>query len=153
MKKVLIGIDYAPSAQKIAEEGYQIGRAMAAEVVLVHVIEDVTYYASSIYDPIMGFTGFVNLNFLGPDVLESIENEANLFLDKIKIHLDDPTIQKMVTNGEIANSILETARQLDCHMIIIGTKSRRSRMEEFFLGSSAHKILRNVTVPLCIIPI
>ncbi len=71
MKKILIAIDYAPSAQKVAEMGYEIGKALQAKMTLLHVIEDTNYYAS-VYDPIMGFGGFNNAINLNADVMLSI---------------------------------------------------------------------------------
>lgn len=46
MKKILIALDYDPTAEKIAETGYALATAMKAEVVLVHVIAEPAYYSS-----------------------------------------------------------------------------------------------------------
>ena len=56
LKKVLIALDYDKSAQKVAAAGYEMAKAMNAEVVLLHVISDPVYYASVEYSPIMGLT-------------------------------------------------------------------------------------------------
>ena len=61
MKKVLIALDYNPTAQKIAETGYRLAKAMNARTVLLHVIADPTYYSSLNYSPIMGFDTFSNV--------------------------------------------------------------------------------------------
>jgi len=45
MKKILIALDYNPSAQKIAEAGHALSKALGAEVCLTHVIGDTAYYA------------------------------------------------------------------------------------------------------------
>ena len=42
MKKVLIAIDYDPSAQKVAEAGYAMAMAMGANILLLHVIAEPT---------------------------------------------------------------------------------------------------------------
>ena len=39
MKKILVAIDCTPSAYKVAEQAYSLGRAMNAEIVLVHVVD------------------------------------------------------------------------------------------------------------------
>eukprot|EP01045_Picozoa_sp_COSAG04_P042438 COSAG04_NODE_13406_length_607_cov_1.429134_2_plen_60_part_01 len=57
MKKVLIALDYNPSAQLIAEKGYQLAKAMQADVCLIHVVADAGYYSVD-YSPIMGCGGF-----------------------------------------------------------------------------------------------
>jgi nucleotide-binding universal stress UspA family protein len=152
MNKILIAIDYAPSAQKVAEQGYALGKAMAADIVLLHVIDDVGYYASTVYDPIMGFGGFSNSVFLDKVALQSIEKEAEQFLAKTKVHLKDDKIKTTVVHGDIADSILEKAKKEHCHLIVIGTHGRNG-IEEFFLGSTAHKLIKHSTVPIYIIPI
>ncbi|MFZ4739889.1 MAG: universal stress protein [Bacteroidales bacterium] len=40
MKKVLIAIDYNPTAQKVVEIGYSIAKEMEAEVTLLHIISN-----------------------------------------------------------------------------------------------------------------
>jgi nucleotide-binding universal stress UspA family protein len=47
LKKVLIALDYDPTAQKVAETGYSLAKTMGAEVILLHVISDPVYYSSS----------------------------------------------------------------------------------------------------------
>ncbi len=151
MKKILIALDYAPPAQKVAELGYALGKAMNAEIVLLHVIENVLYYSSSIYDPIMGFGGFVNTDFLSINAVEGITKEATLFLEKTRLHLKDDSIQTLIVHGDIADSILETAKTNKYDLIILGTHSRNG-FEEIFLGSTAHKLIKHSNIPMYIIP-
>jgi nucleotide-binding universal stress UspA family protein len=49
MKKVLIALDYNPTAQKVAEVGFSMAKAMNAEITLLHVIADPVYYSSPGY--------------------------------------------------------------------------------------------------------
>lgn len=44
MKNILIAIDDNPSAEKVAETGYTLARAMGAEATLVHVITETSPY-------------------------------------------------------------------------------------------------------------
>ena len=55
IKKVLVALDYDPTAQKVAEEGFFLADSMDAEFILLHVISDPVYYASTEYSPVMGF--------------------------------------------------------------------------------------------------
>jgi nucleotide-binding universal stress UspA family protein len=38
MKRILIALDYDPSAQKVAETGLSFAKAMKAEITLLHVL-------------------------------------------------------------------------------------------------------------------
>ena len=73
MKKVLIALDYNPTAQKVAEAGFSLAKAMNAEVTLLHVISELVYYSSTEYDPIMGFTGFREVGPIELDNLDRLE--------------------------------------------------------------------------------
>lgn len=38
MKKVLIAVDYDPTARKVVELGFSLAKSMGAEVILLHVV-------------------------------------------------------------------------------------------------------------------
>ena len=59
--KVLIALDYNPTAQKVAEVGFSMAKSMNAEVILLHVITDPVFYSTSGYSPIMGFNGYMDM--------------------------------------------------------------------------------------------
>ena len=67
MKKVLIALDYDPTAQKVAEMGYNLAKSMHAQAILLHVTSDVSYYSSLNYSPIMGFGGFNSVDTVQTD--------------------------------------------------------------------------------------
>jgi nucleotide-binding universal stress UspA family protein len=48
MKKILIALDYNPTAQQVAETGYKLAKSMNAKVLLLHVVADYTYIRHSI---------------------------------------------------------------------------------------------------------
>lgn len=55
IERVLIALDYDPSANKVAEAGFSMAKAMDAEVVLLHIIADPVFYSSADFSPITGF--------------------------------------------------------------------------------------------------
>jgi nucleotide-binding universal stress UspA family protein len=151
MKKVLIAVDYDPTAQKVAEQGFSLAKSMGAEVILLHVISDVLYYASTEYSPIMGFDGFMNSGPLELDNEEMLKQASQVFLDKSKQHLGDDTIQTMVKEGDLAESILKTAKDIHADIIVMGSHSRKW-LENILLGSATEKVLHHTSIPLFIVP-
>jgi nucleotide-binding universal stress UspA family protein len=151
MKKVLIALDYNPTAQKVAEVGFSMAKAMKAEVILLHVISDPVNYSSAEYSPIMGFNGFMEMGQLQLDNIESLKKASKQFLEKSKQHLGDKTIQTLVEEGDFAESILKTAKDLHVDIIVIGTHSRKW-LENIVIGSVTEKVLNNTSLPLFIIP-
>lgn len=150
MKKILIAIDYDPSAQKVAEEGYALAKAMAADLVLLHVIAEPTYYSSLEFSPIMGFTGFTDPHI--PEAVEdALEKEALRFLDQSKEHLGDQSIKTMVAEGSFAETILKVAAAESADIIVVGRHSRRG-IGKLLVGSVAEKVLHQSKLPVFIIP-
>ena len=150
-KKVLIALDYDPTAQKVADVGFSMAKSMNAEVVLLHVISDPVLYATAGYSPIMGFNGYIDV---GPLQLESVEGlkKASLqYLDKSKQHLGDKTIQTIVKEGDFADSILAAAKEVHADIIVVGSHSRKW-LENIVMGSVTGKVLQHTSLPLFIVP-
>ncbi|MCX6266690.1 MAG: universal stress protein [Bacteroidetes bacterium] len=151
IKKVLIALDYNPTAQKVAEVGFEMATAMKAEVILLHVISDPVYYSSTEYSPIMGYTGNMDIAQLQQDNIDGLKTASQKYLDKSKLHLGDDTIQTLVKEGDFADSILATAKKLHVDMIVMGSHSRKW-LENIVMGSVTEKVLHHTTIPLFIIP-
>jgi len=151
MKKILIALDYNPSAQKIAETGYALAKSMNARVILLHVVSDAAYYSSLNYSPIMGFDSFSNLDILQTDIVEELKKGAQEYLDKSKQHLGDKTIQTVIKDGDFGKSILDAATEMNVDIIVMGTHSQRG-LDKILMGSVAEKVLHHSSIPLFIIP-
>ncbi|MBK7027828.1 MAG: universal stress protein [Bacteroidales bacterium] len=149
--KILIALDYFPTAQKVAEMGHELAKEMNAQIFLVHVISDIVYYSTVEYSPIMGFSGFLNLD---PDETNGIKGmkKAGLdYLEKTKLHLADWTIKTIIKEGEVAPSILETAKDIHADIIVVGSHSR-NWVKHILMGSVTEAVLHHTAIPLIIIP-
>lgn len=151
MKKILIALDYDPTAQKVAETGFLLSQHQRVEITLLHVIGNPSYYSPSVYDPIMGFGGFTNLDLLAPDMMNDLKNKSLNFLEKTKQHLGDNNIKVLVKEGSTAELILETAKELNADVIVMGSHSKKW-LENILMGSITEHVLHNTSMPLFIIP-
>jgi nucleotide-binding universal stress UspA family protein len=141
IKTVLIAMDYDETSKKVAEEGFEMAKAMGAKVILLHVIsEQPVYYSSYAY-----------MRELRVDFTGDLEVSTQRYLDKTKKHLGDDSIQTVYEFGEIAATILGTAKDLNADIIVIGSHSRKW-LENIILGSQAADVLKKTTIPLYIIP-
>ncbi|MDD4969047.1 MAG: universal stress protein [Paludibacter sp.] len=141
-KKVLIALDYDATSKKVAEEGYSLVQSMNAETILLHVISELpVYYSDSNYN-----------HEFKVDMLEDLNKTSQAFLDKAKKHLGDENIQTVVIEGEIADTILKTAKKMDVDIIVMGSHSRKW-LETILLGSQAEDILTNSPIPVLIVPV
>ncbi|MEJ7587458.1 MAG: universal stress protein [Ferruginibacter sp.] len=151
MKKILVALDYNPTAEKIAETGYALAKATNAEIILMHVVAEPNYYSTLEYSPVMGYTGFSS-----PDMLMLVDDsevkKASMdFLEQSKKHLGDENIQTLIGEGDCADAILKAASDFNVDIIVMGTHSRRG-LDKILMGSIAEKVLHHADVPLFIIP-
>lgn len=151
MNKVLIALDYDPTAQKVAESGFSFSKAMNSEIILLHVIGSANYYSSLEYSPIMGFSGFNNTGLLEIYDVAELKASTQVFLDKTKEHLGDNNIQTVIKEGDFAESILEAAQELNVNVIVMGSHSRRW-LDKILMGSVAEKVLAHSHLPVLIVP-
>ena len=151
IKKVLIALDYNPTAQKVAEVGFSMAKAMNAEVILLHVISDPVYYSTSEFSPIMGFSGYTDMGPLQTDSVDSLKSASQKFLEKSKHHLGDDAIQTLVEEGDFGDSIINAAKKMHADIIVMGSHSRKW-LENIVMGSVTEYVLRHTTIPLFIVP-
>jgi nucleotide-binding universal stress UspA family protein len=151
MKKILIALDYYPSAQKVAEQGYELAKSMNAAVYLLHVISDPSYYSTADYSPIMGFSGYVNNDPTQLDTIEILKRASLEFLEKTKLHLGDSAIQTLVYEGDVAEVIVQSVKKTHADILVMGSHSRKW-FENIVLGSVSEEVLRHTTIPLYFIP-
>jgi nucleotide-binding universal stress UspA family protein len=142
IKKVLIALDYDITSKKVAEEGYSLAQSMNAETILLHVISELpVYYSESNYN-----------HEYKVDMLDDLNKTTQVFLDKTKKHLDDDAVVTVLKEGEIADTILKTAKEMDVDIIVMGSHSRKW-LESIILGSQAEDVLTNSHIPVLIVPI
>jgi len=151
LHRVLIALDYDPTAQKVAEVGFAMAKSLNAEVILLHVITDTVFYSTAGYSPIMGFAGFMDMSPVQFDSIGGLKNASLQYLEKSKQHLGDKTIRTVVKEGDFANAILETAQEMAADIIVIGSHSRKW-LEDIVMGSVTEKVLHNTSIPLFIVP-
>ena len=149
-KKVLIALDYNPTAQKVAEVGYSIAKAMGADCLLVHILSTPIIYTSVNYDPIMGFSGFGALENYQLNT-ELLSKSAHQYLDKVKKHLGDSNVETIVKEGEFDDQIMETALNYNADLIVMGTHSQQW-LEKILVGSTTESIIQISKIPIVIVP-
>lgn len=142
IKKVLIAIDYDKTAEVVAEVGFKMAKAMNAEITLLHVLyEQPNYYVGTpaVYEFQIEF-------------IENFKVSLLKFLNETKRHLGDDSINTVIKEGQIAQTIVDTAKEINADVIVIGAHSR-NWFENIIMGNDAKAILKKTTVPLFIVPI
>ncbi len=150
MKKILVAVDYNPVSEKVAYAALELARSMDAEICLIHVLADVSYYGTQ-FPTFMGYEGYAGME---PDLNMAMEMRkvAEEFLEKAAEHLDHPAVTTHLTEGDTANAILNYAGEWKADLIVMGTHSH-STLEKLFMGTVAEKILEKTQIPVYVVPI
>ncbi|MEO7523707.1 MAG: universal stress protein [Ferruginibacter sp.] len=148
MKKVLIALDYNPSAQKVAESGYEYAKAIGAKVALVHIITSPEYYAVE-YSPIMGYKGFYSEN--SNIMMDEVNTEANNFLASSADHLGDTNIETYTLEGDTTERILEFGKEWGADLIVMGSH-RQHGITRLLTEDIAVHVLKHSNIALLTIP-
>ncbi len=153
MKRLLIALDYSESAEVVASKGFELAATMNAEVTLLHVLSDITYYSSLNYSPITGFDTFSTMDIVQNNSREELEDAAEKFLEFFKEKYSGNTpIDTEIGEGDFADEILKKAKDCNADIIVLGTHGRKG-IEKIFMGSVAEKVLHKSVIPVYIIPI
>lgn len=151
MKKILIAIDYDPSALKVAEVGFELAKCMDAEVLMLHVISDPEDYRSAEHVNIIGFAGQKAIAPLLMDNDQGLIKIAHIFLDRMYEKIGYKHTKTLVELGDCAESILRISKEMQVDLVIVGSHSRKKN-ENVVLGSIAEKVLLQTMIPIFIVP-
>ena len=149
MKRVLIAIDFNPTAEIVATMGYNLAKALKAKVILVHVIADATYYAID-YSPIMGFKGAYTKGTM--EIAREIKREAQDYLKAAVEHLGDPKIETALLDGDTDDEILRYAEKWQADLIVMGSHTHKG-LERLFVPDVAAHVLKHSKIPMLTIPV
>lgn len=150
MKKVLIALDYNPNSETVAKQGYQLAKTLGAQVCLIHVLADVSYYATS-YPSFMGFEG-INDYQVDLSILAELRKVAEDYLETASTHLQDPSVQTYLAEGITSQAILNYADEWHADLIVMGTHSH-SVLEKVLMGTTASKVLEKTPIPVFMVPV
>lgn len=150
MKKVLIAIDYNPVSESVAEQGYELAKTMGAEVCLIHIMADVSYYDAQ-YPTFLGYEGYTGMS---TDVTLGMEMKkiAADFLKTAAEHLHDENVQTHLSEGDTPIALLEYAKQWNADMLVMGTHSH-SALEKLLLGTVTSKVIEKTHIPVFMVPV
>ncbi len=78
-----------------------------------------------------------------------MEHEARAILDElsVKVRAAGVECEIAIRHGHPRNVVAELVRKVHAGRVVLGTHGRRN-LKKFFLGSTAHEILRSVDVPV-----
>jgi nucleotide-binding universal stress UspA family protein len=138
-RRVLVATDFAPSAERAWAIAMDLARAQSAELVLLHAYVELPAYA----------------DIAVPD-LQRVYDEQRAWVQ----HALDERVaaatttglraRALVRTGRAADTICESARDLACDLIVVGTQGRAG-LDRLVVGSVAERVVRHAPCPVLVV--
>jgi nucleotide-binding universal stress UspA family protein len=147
IKKVLVAIDGSKSADKALDFALDLAGKYSAQIVLISVFDppSVSYLTSPamIFIPIDTTKHLEEIRIYHEKILSEALKKARSYKEELKV-------SKKLIEGRPADKIVETAKDGEFDLIIIGSRGLGG-IKEFFLGSVSDRVADEAPCPVLII--
>jgi len=138
LRKVLVPTDFSDSARHAFSYGVSFAREFKAELVLLHVVENLTVgYASDLFPVPMA------------EVFQEIAGYARGELDTLAREAREQgvTVVEKVVQGKPAAEIMRVAREDTIDVIVLGTHGK-GVLDHALFGSTTERVVRKAPCPV-----
>lgn len=138
IQRILVPIDFSRDSNNALEFAKTLAEDYNAELIVLHVIEDILApaYFGAQFDPGM---------IPSAELEESAHKEMERF---IPATAEGPVrVRHVLRRGSAFKEIVETAKDEDVSVIVMGTHGR-GPLGHLFLGSTAERVVRSSRVPV-----
>lgn len=140
LKKVLLATDFSPASANALAHAAAFAARHGAELHVLHVL--VLLQADpgrmgDAYDAVIAYQAA--LHEIGEADLAAVEAAT-----------DVPVVKVTRRGGDVAEAVVDYAREVDCDLIVVGTHARRG-IRHTFLGSVAAEIVRHAPVSVLVV--
>jgi nucleotide-binding universal stress UspA family protein len=143
--RILVATDFSEGAAAALDWGRELARAHAAEVVLVHALEDPVASAPAI-------PGQGTLAPMGAELV-SLREEAERSLSELAARSsspDDPPVRTRLEAGPAGRAVVEVAREIRPLIVVAGTAGRTG-LSKLLLGSVTEELTHRVECPVLVV--
>ena len=138
LKKVLVPTDFSDSARHALSYGVSFAGEYHAELVLLHVVENLTVgYASDLFPVPMA------------EVFQEISGYARTELSKLaeEARKKGVVVSELVVQGKPSAEIIRHAAENGVDMIVLGTHGK-GMLDQALFGSTTERVVRRAPCPV-----
>ncbi len=146
IKKVLVALDGSKSADRALDFALDLAEKYSAQVIVISVLDvpSVSLVAPGIvFAPTSTARYLQELRKFHEKVLSEALKKAKKFNAGLKV-------SKKLLQGRAADKIVETAREYDCDIIVVGSRGLGG-IKEFLLGSISNRVADHAPCPVLIV--
>jgi len=156
VKKIVYASDIEEGSRPAFRAAVSMAGHYDAEITFLHVIEPLSASAKNLLKTMMNDESLnemhqESVNNLKNKLVERIERFCSSELDDNERMRDDQVIPR-VEEGVAEKVILRVADEINADLIVMGTRTHSS-VEQFFLGSTANRVMQRTKRPVLIIPL
>lgn len=141
MKCLLACIDFSDETMAVVETAFELGAAVGAKVVLLHVGAPEPDFVG--YDP-----GPQSVRDQVASTLRQEHRDIEALAAKAPPGV---TVQPLMVQGSSADAILEQADRLDADMIVLASHGHGA-LYDLLVGSVAKGVLAGAKIPVMVVP-
>jgi nucleotide-binding universal stress UspA family protein len=138
LKRILVPTDFSESARRALRYGMSFAREYKADLVLLHVVENLTVgYASDLFPVPMA------------EVFDEISGYAKTELAKLGAEAREKgvSVRELVVQGKPSAEIVRVAKEETADMIVLGTHGK-GMLDKALFGSTAERVIRRAPCPV-----
>jgi len=153
MRKILVAVDDTKASLKSVEKVARIFGGRRSDAITLLYVERMA--GMSVLDdtlPVGGELEEMRQSLEGTERKKRLDEKARRVLEYYRRYLQEHEISGvtlMTRLGHPADEILETAKEIEADLIVVGSRSKR--LHNLFLGSVSREIANNAEVSVLII--
>lgn len=136
-KRILIAIDEEPSAEVVAEKGFQLGQQLNAEIAVISVANTTDLLTEG------GVTPDEMAEIIRKDTRESQKNILKKVFKGIEV-------TQFLEEGKPQELILKVADKWNADILVMGAQPK-SGLSQIILGSVSEKVIKNSEIPVFLV--
>jgi len=154
INKILYVSDIEDGSRPAFRMAVSIAKQYAASITFLHVIEPIPDSVKVTLESTLSVDAYAQLQKEGVDNLKAIiENRIRDFCESELDTLDwQPKFDSLLVEGVVHKKINEVAQGRKIDLIVMGTRTHTAT-KQFFMGSTANKVMRYADVPVMIVPL
>jgi nucleotide-binding universal stress UspA family protein len=138
IRRILVPTDFSESARQALEWGIALAREFEGELVLLHVVENLTVgYASDLFPVPMA------------EVYEEISGYARAELKKLadQARAQGVTVAEKLSQGTPSAEIIRLAKDESMDLIVVGSHGK-GLLDHALFGSTTERVVRKAPCPV-----
>ncbi|MEH6443923.1 MAG: universal stress protein [Oceanospirillaceae bacterium] len=154
IKNILYVSDIGEGSRPAFRMAVSLAEQYDAKITFLHVIEPIPDSVRVTLESTLSADAYSLLQSDGAaNLKEIIADRITAFCSsELEASAYKPKFDTVLAEGIIHRKIIEVAEKMSADMVVMGTRTH-SATKQFFMGSTANKVMRHSDVPVLVVPL